>query len=261
MPQDDLKPPIELNSFEIDKIRRWLTYRPPRGMSEANDVARIGDEAIPYLRWRKAYKAREAAACVRALGLIGGPKALEALGTYHGDLRKSVFRELLTASGKFEDSDFQGVFSNLTIEHIKIKGAESLSGLRYMTSLTKLYVSLSPKVRDIEPLSYLQNLEKLVIYYHWNGADLSPLSKLKALRYLSFVNCSSLRDLSPLSALTQLKSLDIGTCRDFFDCSPLSTLINLESIAFSNCQITNIDSLESMKNLRRIHLCSCNSRS
>ena len=252
-----LKPPLGPNPFESAKTLKWLAHRPPRNMSEATEVARLGEEAVPYLDWHKQYKAHEASACVRALGLIGGGQALTALGTYRGDLRKSVFRELLTTSGEFEDSDLQGVFSSLNIEHLGIDNVGSLAGLQHAASLRQLSIVSCPKVRDLEPLSHLRNLQDLYIYYHWRGSDLGPLSNLPSLSSLSFGNCSSVRDVAPISSLTRLKTLGFWTCWQLSDISPLSTLTRLENIAFSHCSITSIAALESMGNLRQVHLSSC----
>ena len=68
---------------------------PPKNMTEAKAVAAAGDLAVKYLRKSAKQSSTAAAACVRALTLIGSDTALDALETYADDPREGVKKELL----------------------------------------------------------------------------------------------------------------------------------------------------------------------
>lgn len=79
---------------ELESRREGLF--PPRGMREARALAEQGDEAVPFLLCGKNRKARagEQAACIRALGLIGTPRAEAALREYIDVTTKTAAYEL-----------------------------------------------------------------------------------------------------------------------------------------------------------------------
>jgi energy-coupling factor transporter ATP-binding protein EcfA2 len=79
---------------------------PPRSISEAKEVASAGELAVPLLAQFHAESARVAASCVRALTLIGGDDALNALAAYGRDGRVTVAEELIRAWESFDAAEF-----------------------------------------------------------------------------------------------------------------------------------------------------------
>ena len=67
---------------------------PPRNLTEAQAVASAGQLAVPLLDGFQNERARVAAACVRALALIGSDEALDVLTNYANDPRLTVWDEL-----------------------------------------------------------------------------------------------------------------------------------------------------------------------
>src|SRR5258708_28408878 len=63
---------------------------PPRNMAEADSLAFGEDAAVPLLQFDAGHDEETAAACVRALRLIGTPKARTALPGYRRDRPPAV---------------------------------------------------------------------------------------------------------------------------------------------------------------------------
>ena len=84
---------------------------PPQNMTDAEAMAACGDSVIPYLAKQDRWSASQRAACVRALGLIGGPRAKRCLEGYTHDSANSVRKEL----GRALENPLQvpGVFAHI----------------------------------------------------------------------------------------------------------------------------------------------------
>lgn len=85
----------EIRGFEKDLF-------PPRSMSDAAVLAEIGESVLPYLRYKKRLRAREAAASIRTLRLIGTPKAKAEIRRYLANTTKSAAAELVQALDPLE---------------------------------------------------------------------------------------------------------------------------------------------------------------
>jgi hypothetical protein len=68
---------------------------PPADSSEADSIAAGGSLSVPHLRGHRGRSAKEVAACVRALEIIGTDAALEAVEEYRSDERSPVLFEFL----------------------------------------------------------------------------------------------------------------------------------------------------------------------
>jgi predicted MPP superfamily phosphohydrolase len=91
----------ELNDDEITTAFKKLStdLLPPQNMTDAEALAACGDTVVPYLARQEAWTAAQRAASVRALGLIGGPRAKRCLEGYAAELTVAVREELSRAVG------------------------------------------------------------------------------------------------------------------------------------------------------------------
>jgi hypothetical protein len=128
-------------------------------MVDAEALAESGDNVVPLLRHRR-MPAREAAACVRTLRLIGTEAAKQVLEGYIGDTRQAVVAELGQAVNPLR-----------------------LAALR--DSLLKgepISPRLSRQITDLAPLTDVENIERLTL----RGA---PISECGALERMPSLKC------------------------------------------------------------------------
>ena len=74
----------------------------PSSKKQAAAIAEQGDAALPVLRSEPGLRSNAAAYSVRALGMIGTKKALDALKGYREDTRAAVIDELIHAGAAFD---------------------------------------------------------------------------------------------------------------------------------------------------------------
>lgn len=166
---------------EVEKRLKKIV--PPKNITEAKAVAAAGDLAVKYLRKNAKQSATAAAACVRALALIGSDTALDALETYADDPREGVIKELLKAWGNFDRKDFaRRIFSRIAKSSLRFERVATLEGLEYIPRLTDLNLWRCDQVTDLSPLAHLTSLTSIRISGCNRGTDLSPLAHLTKLR-------------------------------------------------------------------------------
>jgi Leucine-rich repeat (LRR) protein len=212
---------------ELDQIARALI--PPRNMGDAQALAAMGDLVVPLLDYRRRLKAREAAACIRSLRLVGTPRALALLEGYREDHRASVVAELCQ------------VFNPLILPAIRerLVAGESLSpGIR-------------SQISDLSPLLELNDLKSLDL----SGVPIGDISALSGLSGLQSLNLSwtQVSDISALSGLSSLQNLElIGT--QVSDISALSGLSSLQNLELIGTQVSDISALSGLNSLQNLNL-------
>jgi hypothetical protein len=205
------------------------TLFPPQSMDDAEALATAGDAVVAFLGYKPDLKADEAAACVRALRLIGTRRARLVLEEYINDRRDSVVSELSQA------------LNPLSLPSIQVR---IWAGL-------KLAPWIASQVSDLSPLLELSGLQNLNL----SGTqvlDLSPLSRLVHLQQLD-LSVTRISDLSPLANLRGLQKLDLSETR-ISDISPLSNLRNLEILHLSGTLVSNLSSLFHLRCLQVLFL-------
>ena len=145
------------------------------------DLAALGDPVISFLKHQK-MDARQAAACVRALRLIGTERAKEALEAYLEDRRKLVVDELAQAVNPLRVAYW----------------------LDLVAGGTSLPESIARQIVGVEPLAGRTNLQTLLLD-QMQVADLGPLAGLTNLETLS-PNETQVADLGPLAGLRNCRS-------------------------------------------------------
>jgi hypothetical protein len=183
------------------------TLFPPRTMEDAEALAAGGNPGVPFLISSTKLRENEAAACVRALRLIGTPQARQALRSFLGDRRETVISELSQAVNPLEiDWVLKRVLAHQNLPEGIRAQISDLSPLSAFPNLQKLDLSRT-QVADLSPLATLTSLEKLDLF-RTQVADLSPLATLTDLEDLG-LSWAPVADLSPLMGLAKLKRLYI----------------------------------------------------
>lgn len=255
---------------ELDSVESRLF--PPRSMADAEALASGGDTAIDYLRWRKRLSAREAAACIRTLRLIGTQKAERALRTFLSDSRMTVVSELAQAVNPLEillvrnrlqaGTDIPDVIRTQIVDLHSIHDLDVVSldlGNAPVTDLAPLANSANlqsldlhaTRVSDLSPLTALTALRSLILR-STPVADIAPLAGLTSLRVLDLMN-TSVSDLAPLAGLTNLERLDLwGT--EVSDIMPLRELTNLEHLDLQGTHVRDLTPLVGLTRLASVEL-------
>ncbi|MFF8986441.1 NACHT domain-containing protein [Streptomyces globisporus] len=198
---------------------------PPSKVSEAKELARVGESVLPLLpRTGRDLYAQQAASTVRTASLIGGESALEILSGFGADKRKSVYSELARAWMQFDVEEFaQRVMakSPFASRHLAIDHPELLSTIRYFPELTTL--SIGYPVDDFGWVQYCPGLRRLSLRSDFSSSPES-ISRLRKLVYLSVANVDSESEwLSRLSELENLTTLSLRLARSgdwSMDCLP-----------------------------------------
>jgi energy-coupling factor transporter ATP-binding protein EcfA2 len=232
---------------------RLAAIVPPKTMADAKALAAAGELAVPYLGRKQSYKAGVAAACVRALTLIGGDAALDVLASYGDDQRETVKEQLLRGLMTFDSDEYVprvlGRWNELSFAYQEIS---EVALLRRATHLTSLYLQ-NTQVADLSSLAGLVNLTKLGLG-ETLVADLSPLTSLIKLSQL-YLGSTRVVDLSPLAGLTSLTKL-ILTGTLVTDLSPLAGLVNLAELYLGNTRVADLSPLAGLVNLTDLNLYS-----
>jgi hypothetical protein len=245
---------------------------PPRSMNDAEALVGSGDNVVPLLRYKR-MNAKEAAASVRTLRLIGTDAALHVLNGYVNDPRLAVATELaqainpirLTAirtqiargkrlpiaiTRQITDlaplSEISGV-ETLSLQAAQITDCDGLSGL---TSLRLLDLS-SSHIASLVGLSSLCELEELDISF----TPVTLLEPIKNLSKLTSLNLSRVpvSDFGPVGYLHNLRVLNLNNTA-FADLGLLSLCSKLERLNLSGTQVSNLSTIEKLYNLRALSL-------
>jgi len=219
----------EVEEVLDSKLRQVI---PPNNMTEARSLKAAGNLAIPLLRRKPSYNARQAAACVRALTMIGGSGAIQSLETYATEKRWTVVRELVSAFTSFNSEEYTDkVLANSPLRD-GVLYLESPSGLQYLPKLKNLrFLNASNfKDTDLEKISKLSKLEGLSVQISNSAKSLNPLRSLTNLTYLALFGLRGIESLEPLSALKNLGSIYLYRLEKCKDLDPILELKEVESL-------------------------------
>lgn len=255
----------------IETIARRLF--PPKNMTEAESLAFGGDEVVAELEYKERRRAREAAACVRALRLIGSPRAMAALNAYLEDERMTVINEVIQSVNPLEARIIRSrLFAGERLEYDILRRISDLDPLRDCGKAVSIYL---PYIRasSLEPLSTCSGLERLNLVRakigNWSGltqiksletlelsgSNLSDdavnfISQLKHLRFLT-INATSVSAFGPLANCIELRTLNVsGTEAPTLD--GLQRLSQLEDLVVGSRVVMSIAELAGAPALRKL---------
>jgi hypothetical protein len=178
---------------------------PPKGVRQAEILARIGEPLLDLLAERPPHGQRQAAATIRAASLIGGDTALPIIARCAKTAGRLVSDALGIAWLLFNAEEFaQLVLSGSPhAEFVKISDQSQLRGLPHITGLHSLMVECPEGTIDLAVIRDLPALESLNITGR-AGANLTPLSGHPALSSIFVQLSGSPINLDPLPTLPQL---------------------------------------------------------
>lgn len=236
------------------RLRRLV---PPRTLSDANGLAAAGALAVPLLGRRRGRFARVDAACVRALGKIGGEEALQQLAPYGDDRRQSVQQELVRAWSSFDRDRFAEEVLGETVwydDAITIDDPAVLPALGRLANSPQVVVRLTkPAASD---LAALRQAPGIVACRLEDGApglhDLGSLHEQRLVQ-LALADIDDLRSLAGAEA-HPLALLSIDRCRELEDISALAftPVFDLELSALPS--VVDLTPIGAMRELRRLRL-------
>jgi hypothetical protein len=255
---------------------------PPKNMTEAPAVASAGSLAAPLLAQFHSERARTAAACVRALGLIGGEEAMDALAGYGEDTRQMVVEELIRNWPSFHAIAYARrvlAHSPLNEGGLQLEDARLFPALEYLlklrslelrdiadhglqrlprnTAVRSLTVSATARIADLSFLTQVPNLETLEITAPLEGgSDLAPIAKSVGLRHFALNGGMSVRSLDIFSGLSRLESLSIRPAHAVSDLSPLAGLTALSALHMSASLVRDLSPLAGLRDMTDLRLTS-----
>jgi hypothetical protein len=242
------------------RLRRII----PGNVSEARAIAAAGELAIPHLALEKGYgwnRATVAAACVRALSLIGGEAALAALETYGSDRRQRVRLELLRAWDAFDRHEYASRILAVMCRQsrqFEISHAPflySLEGLQEVPKLETLALINCRRISDLGPVSGLTGLVSLTLKACPLVHDLMPLQELHDLTLLELNSMNWHLDLDVLAQLPKLTSLHLSSGVFLRPLGKIASLLHLRVVSFMNTQgLTWLSELHNLHSLELISL-------
>jgi hypothetical protein len=245
------------NALRSEVERRISKLFPPASISDAMQLAEAaGEMALPFLKRKKYLNSKEAAACVRALAMIGTREAVQAIAEYTRDYGGSVLKEVVRASDRIDPSMYLELvgphldinsLSGDSVAHLMFKfGVDGVINLRQAREL-----SLSGgSARDLGVLRRFTNLHSLRL----SGAgvkDLDPILHLKKLEYLILDRVAT-GDFSVLRRLPKLRSLTINRCA--VDALQLADISGIGLLSFSGAEIRNAEALSNVRSLHYLQM-------
>jgi Leucine-rich repeat (LRR) protein len=232
---------------------------PPANFTEARALASAGDLAAPLLRHTKSWRVAEAAAAVRALGLIGSDSAFESLRTYGLDGRVTVARELLRAWPNYNAEEYAREVlrrSPLDWGHAVVDDPSLLPGLKHLRRLRSVDARLEGADADLRCLAELS----ASTYISIADAPLSHLNELagvRDLRVLRAMRCRNLVDISAISDSPGLQEVDLRGCHSLVDISPLGGASELRMVVLDETSVTDLTPLGTLPALDRLEASWC----
>ncbi|MGY0232469.1 NACHT domain-containing protein [Longispora urticae] len=213
---------------------------PPRTMTTAQTLAKLGDTALDLLGSARPITAKEVAATIRAAGLTGDPAALDLIARYRDRPEKVVVSELIRAWNSFDPQTYaRDVLSGCRPDgnpqvRLDLSNRSLVPGLQHLPALRHLKLQLfDTPCGDFGFVRDLAGLESLTVF----GVDTNDLHALES---------------------ASLRTLDLlwfgGTRNDIVDGETLVRLPRLETLYLRGRRVTNLGPLAVRDTLRGLAL-------
>jgi Leucine-rich repeat (LRR) protein len=245
---------------------------PPRSVLEARQLAVLGNDAVPHLRFAAMPDAVAQAAAVRCLRLINTDQAWALAEEYLATGYLETAQELVAAG-----------FQPLRVRAVRQAVTEPGAGSAFNESIEELepFVAAEPHaeslflarctINDWEALRRLQRLRILVVVgsnfsdtgamapeaLEQLNADYTPIRSLEPLaacQRLHTLTCGSTRisDLAPLGGLPALAVLDVSACRGVKSVEPLRGCTALRDLKLSSTGVDDLAGIAGLSGLTRL---------
>jgi Leucine-rich repeat (LRR) protein len=236
-----LETAVELSPSTSEAVRTSLTEAlPPSNMTEARAVASAGALAASLLAQYAASRANIAAACVRALCLIGGDSALSALRHYHRDARVTVIRELIRGWDYFDRQSYvDEVLTDSFLDYglLRVSEVDALSSVHKLKHLRSLTFSPDHTLSDLRELPNAEFVSTLNLTGNPELASLDGIERFGNMRTLRLARNYEIDRLPELPS--SLRLLAIEECFGLEDVGPLGRLPNLETLSLGHLPLVS----------------------
>ncbi|MDX6581177.1 MAG: hypothetical protein QOI10_361 [Solirubrobacterales bacterium] len=259
---------------------------PPRNLTEAKAIASAGELAATLLgKYAVGSTAVTAAACVRALSLIGGDSALVQLEKFGPDRRVTVARALVRAWEEFPTEEYaRRVLSHSRLDYgeILVSDPAGLQGIASMANARSLICDgsavatpagewpweaiaqhpalaeiLLVNVQDLTMVPPLQQIPKLSTLGISQMSHLTHIAdgELPDLEGLSLALCPRLTDVSGIAHLSRLRALRLNGIAFLDELPPLPAA--LERLSLWDVGIEDLSALAGCASLQVLSLDDC----
>lgn len=233
-----LAPPETL--ARVDSRAKALV--PPRGVRESRSLATVGESVLDYLPDSlEGLTTAKAAACVRTVAMVNGPRALEKLTGYSPDPRVDVQVELVRAWKLFDPATYaRKVLADAPLippgiaKQVEVDFRAAVPFLHQLTMLRMFRLDLrgyGPMDAEIDTIAKNLKLEDLALLGDSVPDTLPRLAQLSGLRRL-FLNFSQgwPSSISFMSRLVGLRYLWLCNAGELHDLRFLRDLRNLRNL-------------------------------
>lgn len=218
----------QLDSELHDQIQAVAeSLLPPRGVRQAEILARVGEPLLDLLAERPAHGVRQAAATIRAASMVGGDAALPIIAAAGKVPGSAVRDELMRAWPLFDAVEYArtALADSPNCDYVTVNSPDLIGGLKYITELKRIGIQLEG-----------------------GHGDLSFMKGLPGTEYLNIMSDPALRDLSSLSGHSALESILIQDGKSV-DLGPLGTLPKLHYVHLRPSCVTNLEALSTCTQL------------
>ncbi|MFB9730815.1 NACHT domain-containing protein [Ornithinimicrobium kibberense] len=229
-----LETAVEVSPGVVQRVHAALAGAlPPQNMTDAKAVASAGEVAVaPLSAFADGSYATEAAACVRALSIIGSESALEGLARYAEDHRVTVLKELFRAWDYYDRTEYAArVLSKAKLGALRIDvgDLEVLENLSLVPSRPKVSLMIPRAVKRlgdiptpdavrslIDPHSTITSLEGISAFAQLDSVVMSGLTDTvlpalpPSLQVVQLFSKQEFADLTALNSLRRLIALGVG---------------------------------------------------
>lgn len=233
---------------------------PPRNLTEAAAVASAGSVAVPLIV--EAYRLKpsweQSRALVRALVLIGGPEALEALRAFSDESRLGVTRELVRGWSSFNAVEYARiVLPKVRItDELVIDDPAKLAGLHFLKGVQAIHIQLRSRGQEIARLASKITAPTFLDLSDSKGVtSLDFLSLLPNATGLRIDNCPDLANTDGLQYARVLRSLSLQGCPLVYKLARIGNLKHLNLVNVSSCPgLSEIGALDGAANLAELDI-------
>jgi hypothetical protein len=190
---------------------------PPPTLASARVLAGLGEDVLDVLPdGNQTLTETEAAATIHTAALVGGPVALNIIGSFRDDTRRTVNRERIRAWSFFDPVEFaRTAFGapGASGWDISVSDPNVLPGVSHVPELASIRCHLDGPVPEnvLEELTARDRLTTLTMRRNPVVSGMRFLTGADQLRVLELVDCHSLAELDLLSTFDRLESLHIGS--------------------------------------------------
>jgi hypothetical protein len=246
----------ETESLIESRIRDVI---PPTNMREARSLKAAGSLAVPRLVRKAGFNAREAAACVRALAMIGGEESLQVLKTYATDQRMTVVRELMAGWDSFDKHEYaKWILTDSVLEHygLNLQSPDRLEALVFLKRLSRLHISNCSRLINLEEFPELPRLSILRLAFLRNLVSLRGIERMSGLQSLYLHGLSTMTAMDEIGSLDNLEDLGLDGEIAVIDFGFITKMKKLKELSLNSRQRRDLNEMMP-QSLQRLEMSGC----